>query len=79
MKKQDKEIKKQFYDVKVSVLVPAIFLYRVEAENEQEAIKNCDKLKPKNIKLEYNKKINIKALVYQAGTYMLKLSKDLKK
>jgi hypothetical protein len=79
MTKKKEEIKKQFYDIKLEVLVPTTFTFRVEAENEDKAVENINKLKPKNIKPDYNKKINLKASVYQAGTHMLKLTKVLKK
>lgn len=69
--------KKQFYDVKLEILVPTTITYRVEAINETEALKEVDKISAKKIATKQNltRRIKIKATVYNVNTTMMRLSK----
>lgn len=73
----DKKIEKKTYDIKVELLVPTTITYRVVAEDEQEALKEIDKYSARKISTQhnFNRKIKLKATVYNYGTTMIKLSK----
>lgn len=63
--------------VKVECLVPTTVSYRVIALNEQDALKEVDKITAVASSVQQNirKKIKLKAAVYVGNTSMLKLTK----
>lgn len=77
MKKEEKPIIKQYYDVKVETWLPATVVYRVLAEDEEEAVKLIKNSSPINVKYKLIGKKDIKLTVYQAGTTLIKLVKQL--
>lgn len=68
--------KKQF-DVKVDFLIPTTITYRVSAETEEEALKEIEKLSARKVSTQQHlqRKIKLKATVYQSYSNMIKLSK----
>ncbi len=69
--------KKQRFDIKVECLVPTTFTYTIEAETEQQALKEFEqgKHKHKGAIPHQQKAMKLKATVYVANTHMIKLSK----
>lgn len=67
------------YDIKVEAMVPAILTYKVEAENEEEALKQLDKKHPVSFHPTFFKKRSIKATVYKAGSSIIQLTKYFKR
>ncbi len=65
------------YSIQIDYLVPTTITYKITAENEQEALKQIDKapLSNNNVKHNLQRKIKLKAKVFQAGTSMVKLTK----
>lgn len=68
---------KKSYDVKVEFLIPTTITYRVTAANEEEALKEIEKFSARRISNQQHlqRKIKLKATVYQPNTSMVKLSK----
>jgi hypothetical protein len=67
---------KQYFDVKLEVLLPATLSYRVLALDEEEAIKETAKRAPDNLKPKYAAKKLLKASVSAAGTSFIRLVKN---
>jgi hypothetical protein len=44
------DIKKKYFDIKAEIMVPATIIYRVLAENEQDALRQIDKATTKSFK-----------------------------
>lgn len=76
MEKMAAPIIKQ-YSIKIEFLVPTTITYKVSAENEHEALKKIDKIPASQSHIRYNlqRKIKLKAVVYQGGTSMVKFTK----
>lgn len=72
-KEQPKQ--KKYYTVKLEALVPCNLVYRVYAFDENEALLQIDKASPIEVKPMIGRKRNIKALIYEAGSLILKLQK----
>jgi hypothetical protein len=68
---------KSYYDVKVEFLIPTTITYRVSATNEHEALKEVEKIsaQKKSQQQHLNRKIKLKATVYNPSSSMIKLSK----
>jgi len=77
-KEQPKQPEKKFYDIKVEALVPGILTYRVFAETEEDALKQCEKKTPNGFKPSLSLRRMIKATVYLAGSSVVKLVKNFK-
>jgi hypothetical protein len=62
---------KKYYDVKIEALVPCTVVYRVQAENEADAIlemeRNTSIKTPSNVKHRIPKMIKQKVIVSDAG------------
>lgn len=69
---------KKQYDVKVEFLIPTTITYRVTAFTEEDALKEIDKMAVRKIgstQQHLNRRIKLKATVYQPNSSMIKLSK----
>jgi hypothetical protein len=74
-------VQKKYFDIKLSALVPCTISYRIYATDEQDAlnqIKNKPPSSRNDIIPNVSQKRDIKALVYNAGSSILKLSKIFK-
>jgi hypothetical protein len=69
--------KKELYEVKLEAMVPAIITYVILAETPEEAIKLIKKHSPNNISYKLNNKKDIKYMVYNAGTVLLRFIKNI--
>ena len=65
------------YDIKIDYLVPTTITYKVSAENEHEALKQVEKIPVSRSHIKHNlqRKIKIKAKVFQASTSIVKYTK----
>lgn len=70
------KILKQF-SVRIECLVPTTITYTVSAENEHEALKQIDKIPSSRSHVKHNlqRKVKLKAVVFNSGTNMVKLTK----
>lgn len=74
----EKKIKKpelKYYDVKMEVTLPATVVYRVLAETPEDALELAKKANPLSVKYVLNKKKPLKALIYDAGSSLIRLTK----
>jgi hypothetical protein len=67
---------KTYFDVKVEALCPCIITYRIYAEDEHDALDQIDKKAPTSIRPNIYKKRNIKAVVYNSGSSLIKLIRN---
>jgi hypothetical protein len=80
-----KELKKKaalpppkfYYDVKVECMLPATLTYRVYAETPQQAAEMIRGLTPTMVKHRLIGRKEIKLMVYDAGSTMIKFIKNL--
>jgi hypothetical protein len=68
---------KQYFDVKVECLLPATLTYRVLAEDELQAAEMIKRLQPTSIKHRLTGRKELKLIVYQAGSLIIKFIKNL--
>jgi hypothetical protein len=76
------ELKKQanhqsYFDVKVECMVPAVMTYRVLAKDAEEAIGKIKNMQPRDIQYKPGQKQERKLSIYDAGTSLLRLVKNL--
>lgn len=71
--------KKELYEVKLEAMVPAVITYVILAESPEEAVKLITKRSPNNVSYKLNNKKDIKYMVYDAGTVLLRLIKNVLK
>ncbi len=74
-KKEEKPNKpkpKYYYDVKVECLLPGTLTYRVLAEDPQEAMSKIKGMTPASVKHKLIGRKEIKAIVYDAGSSMIR-------
>lgn len=71
--------KKELFEVKIEALVPATITYVILASSPEEAINLIKKHSPNNISYKLNNKRDIKYMVYNAGTVLLRLVKNMVK
>lgn len=69
--------KKELYEVKLEAMVPAVITYVILADSPEEAIKLIKKHAPNNISYKLNNKKDIKYMVYNAGTVLLRFIKNV--
>lgn len=72
---------KSYYDVKVECIVPTTIMYRVLADDEQDALNIMNKMMkdnkaPTHTKSNLSMKRIIKAMVYVGGSSTIKLVKN---
>lgn len=75
-KPKQKQLK--VYEVKVEVQLPATLTYRVTAESPEQALEMAFRTQPIGVKHNLARKKNLKATVYEYGSLMIKLLKNLK-
>lgn len=77
MKKENKQQQKQYFDIKMEVLLPATVTYRVIAEDAEKALEQINNTtSPNSIKYHLTKKKILKAMVYDAGCSVIKFIKN---
>ncbi len=78
MKKEAaKQIIKKHYDVRVSTMLPATLIYRVYSESPEQAIDLIKGQNPISISHKLAGRKDLKLMVYDAGTVMLRFIKNL--
>lgn len=80
MDKKKKEVEKpkpKYYDVKVEAMIPATIIYRVLAIDENEAFQNFKHGKPVNIAYRIQHKRDLKVIIYEAGSLIIKFIKNI--
>lgn len=68
---------KYYYDVKVECMLPATLTYRVLAEDANQAAGMIKNQSPVSVRHRLIGRKEIKLLVYEAGTTMIKFMKNL--
>jgi hypothetical protein len=68
---------KYYYDVKIECMLPATLLYRVLAEDPQQASMMIKGLSPTGVKYRLPGRKEIKMMIYDAGSTMIRLVKNL--
>jgi hypothetical protein len=76
-KKQPKPIIKQYYDVKMDVMLPATLTWRVLAETPHDAALMIKGLSPTSVKHRLIGRKELKLMVYDAGSCVMRLMKRL--
>lgn len=72
-----KPIEKKYYDVKVECMLPATITYRVLAEDPEQAIAMTKGMPPVNVRHKLPGRKELKVAVYDAGSTMIRLVKNL--
>jgi hypothetical protein len=67
----------QIYDVKIAANVPATLTFRVNAKSPEEALQKTKTMSPNSVQYKLPARKNIKATIYQAGTSLVKLVKNM--
>jgi hypothetical protein len=70
-----KELKPKQYSIKLETHVPATFTYTVVATSPEEAAEMIKKMKPTNISYKLSSKRDIRSVVYEVGSALIKLIK----
>lgn len=73
-----KEKQKKYYDIKLEANVPCLITYRIYADDEHDALTQIGKKAPTSVKPNISQKRDIKALIYEAGSSILKLTKTFR-
>lgn len=66
---------KKHYDVFLEAMVPCTIKYRVLADDEHDAIIQMKNRAPESVKPQVVKKRDIKAIVYDSGSSIIRLAK----
>lgn len=74
---KNKITKKKWFDIRVECTVPATLTYHILAYDAEEASKLIKKHQPNSIKYKLPNRKEIKLMVYDAGTCMIKFIKNL--
>ena len=69
---------KILYDVKLECLVPATIVYRILADSPEQALELIKGKQPKEIRYRLHLKKSLKAIVYDAGNLLIRLTKALR-
>jgi len=70
---------KKYYDIKIEANVPAVFHYRVLADNEEEAAKLVSEKDFLFVKYSKEKRKNLVMKIYDYGTILLRFIKHYNK
>jgi hypothetical protein len=70
---------KSYYDVKLECLLPATLTYRVLAEDSNQAAEMIKKMQPNSVKYKLIGKKEIKLIVYDAGSSLIRFVKNILK
>ena len=68
---------KYYYDVKVECMLPATLTYRIYAEDPQQAVEMIKGQSPTGVKHKLIGRKELKLSVYDAGSSMIRLIKNL--
>lgn len=68
---------KKYFDVKVECTLPATVTFRVLAESPEQALELSKRASPTSVKYVLPKRRDIKAIVYDAGTVLIRFTKNL--
>jgi len=77
MKKKEKIPEKFYFDIKLECMVPTTITYRVFAESPEKALELINYQNPTGVKHKIAAKKDLKMIVYDAGTLMIKLVKNV--
>jgi hypothetical protein len=77
MKKEIDKSKLSYYDVKIESFVPATLMFRVLAESQEQAMEKIKNSQPNSVKYKLSKRKDIKIMIYDAGTTLLKWFKNV--
>jgi hypothetical protein len=77
IKKENPKVKK-YFDIKLECLVPTVIVYRVLAEDENEALAEFNKKAPIKVNPDIRRKRPIKATVYDGGCTTVRATKNYK-
>jgi hypothetical protein len=69
---------KKYYDIRLDALVPCTITYRVYADDEHDALNELKKKAPSSVKPNISQKRDIKAMIYDAGSSILRLTKTFR-
>ena len=75
--KKAKIVQKTYFDVKVETMLPATLTYRILAETPEQAADLVKNMQPNNVKYRLINRKDIKLLVYDAGTTLIKFFKNI--
>jgi len=79
--KKDKEVKKPiikyYYDVRVECMLPATLTYRILAENPQQAAELIKGKQPTSVQHKLIGRKELKLIVFDAGSVMIRFIKKL--
>lgn len=64
------------YTIKLEAYIPCSLVYKISAEDEKDALKKLDKQKPSSVIPHLQRKKNIKAMIYEFGSSIVKLVKN---
>lgn len=70
-----KNLNKKMFDIKLEALIPATIHYRIEASSPEEAFTLLKKHKPNKVNYKLIGKKDIKLIVFEAGSTLIKLIK----
>jgi hypothetical protein len=75
--KIEKIKEKKYFDVKVEVMLPATLIYRVYAEDAEQAANMIKSMTPNQVKHRLIGRKELKIMVYDYGTSMIRFVKNL--
>lgn len=67
----------KLFDIRVETMLPATLTYRILALSPEEALEKIKQSSPNNIKHRLAGKRDIKAVIYDAGTSIIRWTKNL--
>jgi len=77
-KKETNKPKEKFYfDVKIDVLLPGTITYRILAEDPEQAVELIKGKSPNNVQYKLAGKRDLKIMVYNASSNLLRFMKNL--
>ncbi len=77
-KKDPKKIPEKFwFDVRMDCLIPATLHFRIQAENPEEALLLSRHKPPRSIAYEPQRRKALKVRIYEGGSCLLRLAKQL--
>ncbi len=75
--KKDNLVIKKFFDVKVECMLPSTLIYKVLAEDAQQAAEMIKNLQPRIVKYKLVGRREIKLTVFESGCSVIKLILNL--
>lgn len=67
---------KKYFDIKVETNLPATLHYRILAESPEDAVNLISKSAPTSVKYSLPRRKDLKAIVYEAGTTLIRFTKN---